>query len=641
MFRRRTVQERENRINAATPIRLLSGSVFLLYLIVSMAMWWHVWLTGHPTTAITCPCGDAANEVWWLEWAPWAVTHGHNPLFSHALYAGQGGVNALTNTSTLLPAFLLAPVTLAFGPIASFNVLATVAPAFSGWCMYLLVRRFTTFIPGQILAGALWAFSPLIVFSLPLGHAQTIIGFYPPLMALLLYDLIVTHRQSPVVIGLGMATGTVAAFFTGSELLVMTVMVGIVGVAVVAALSFRLLWLQRQRIAVAGIVTAVVGAILLAYPASFGAFGPRHITGWPWPGNPRQASKTGAIIHPGRLTHQGSYVLQIIGYFGHRGPQSGFLGSALLIFLAVSGLVWWRRRMAWAFFATGVAAWALSLGVPPAGDHRLSVWALFQHVPLIEEIQPDRFSDLVAFAAAGLLAVACHEWWKFLQGRKPIELGRLASGAVVTVIGALVLLPVALEYSFPFVEHAIPTPKIVQSGTLAATSSLTRSRVLMLPYPEVNSSAAMVWQASSGMAFDLLGGYVTVPGAHGTHDSLTSSPGLATHVLQQLTFNYNQQPSGLTPQVLAVRSAIDRWNPTTVVVTPQDPDEPYAVAYLTAVLGRPPQRESGSWVWNGVHSSHARIAARGVIDICTLTQLKHLNRAASCVMQHSTASPHA
>jgi hypothetical protein len=626
------------RISAAMPGRLISAAVFLLYLAISVVMWWHVWVTGHPTTTITCPCGDAANEVWWLEWAPWAVTHGHNPFFSNALYAGQGGVNALTNTSTLLPSLLLAPVTLGLGPIASFNVLATLAPAFSGWCMYLLVRRFTTFVPGQILAGALWAFSPLIVFSLPLGHAQTVIGFYPPIMALLLYDLLISQRQSPVVIGLGLAAATVAAFFTGSELLVMTAMVGLVGVAVVAALSYRLLWQQRRRIGVAAIVGAVVGGILLAYPAHYGGFGPRHITGWPWPANPRQASKTGAIIHPGRLTNEGSYVLQIIGYFGHRGPQSAFLGSALLLFLAVSGLVWWRRRMAWAFLATGVTAWVLSLGVPPAGDHRLSVWALFQHVPLVEEIQPVRFSDLVAFSAAGLLALSCHEWWKFLQHRRPLNLGRLVSGLVVTVVGTLVLLPIALEYSFPFVEHSMPTPRIIANGTFDTPSDLTSARLLILPYPEVNSSAAMVWQASSSMAFDLLGGYVTVPGAHGTHDSLTSSPGLATHVLQQLTFNYNNQPAGTTAQVLAVREAVDRWNPTNIVVTPADPDAPYAVAYLTAVLGRPPRTESGSWVWNGVGSAHARVEARGVIDLCTLTQLSHQNRIAPCVMKHSTAS---
>jgi len=46
---------------------------------------------------MTCACGDPALEMWWLEWLPWALIHGHNPLYTNALYAGTGGVNALAN----------------------------------------------------------------------------------------------------------------------------------------------------------------------------------------------------------------------------------------------------------------------------------------------------------------------------------------------------------------------------------------------------------------------------------------------------------------------------------------------------------------------------------------------------------------
>src|ERR1700733_6630791 len=95
----------------------LSAIIFILFVGGAIAISWHVWITGHPTSTITCNCGDPSEEIWWLEWLPWAILHGHNPLFTNALYAGQGGVNSLANTSWLLPGLVASPITLAFGPI--------------------------------------------------------------------------------------------------------------------------------------------------------------------------------------------------------------------------------------------------------------------------------------------------------------------------------------------------------------------------------------------------------------------------------------------------------------------------------------------------------------------------------------------
>jgi hypothetical protein len=82
----------------------LPGAVFVGFLALSVMMWWRVWVSGDPSSTMLCPCGDPALQMWWLEWLPWAITHGHNPLYTNALYAGQGGVNALDNTSSLFPA---------------------------------------------------------------------------------------------------------------------------------------------------------------------------------------------------------------------------------------------------------------------------------------------------------------------------------------------------------------------------------------------------------------------------------------------------------------------------------------------------------------------------------------------------------
>jgi len=65
---------------------------------------------------------------------------GHDPLFFTTMNA-PAGVNAIWNTSLLLPALVMTPVTLLAGPLAAYNVLlalalATGRPAASGLPRY-------------------------------------------------------------------------------------------------------------------------------------------------------------------------------------------------------------------------------------------------------------------------------------------------------------------------------------------------------------------------------------------------------------------------------------------------------------------------------------------------------------------------
>ncbi len=104
-------------------------------------MFSRVWVTGNPTSTVLCQCGDPGQAVWFMAWVPYAITHGHNPLFTTRMLSGQGGANLLESTSYLLPSFLLAPVTWLFGATVSFNAAETIAPVLSGWAMYLAAGR--------------------------------------------------------------------------------------------------------------------------------------------------------------------------------------------------------------------------------------------------------------------------------------------------------------------------------------------------------------------------------------------------------------------------------------------------------------------------------------------------------------------
>ena len=85
--------------------------------------------------------GDPAIFMWFLRWVPFALEHGHDLLVTHHLNYPDG-VNLMWNTSLPLPGLLLAPVTEAWGPVLSFNLLLVLAYGLSAWCAYLAIRRF-------------------------------------------------------------------------------------------------------------------------------------------------------------------------------------------------------------------------------------------------------------------------------------------------------------------------------------------------------------------------------------------------------------------------------------------------------------------------------------------------------------------
>ena len=82
---------------------------FVAYAVLAVVLLWGGWRA--PLTRNVGAGGDMPIFGWSLRWGPWAVTHLHNPLFTHHLDAPVGG-NLMWNTSVLLPSLLVAPVTI-------------------------------------------------------------------------------------------------------------------------------------------------------------------------------------------------------------------------------------------------------------------------------------------------------------------------------------------------------------------------------------------------------------------------------------------------------------------------------------------------------------------------------------------------
>jgi hypothetical protein len=296
-----------------------------------------------------------------------------------------------------------------------------------------------------------------------------------------------------------------------------------------------------------------------------------------------------------------------------RFPSYSFLGVPLLVLLAISAVTWWRSRVAWSLVIVGVGAWVCSWGTSlgtqygpkaTAVDAWWAPWHLLSGIPLVQEILPIRFGGLVVFAAAMLLAISLDGWWWAISRRlarpRPDadRRSRLVASVLLTAVGAAVLLPVALTTPLPYVVRTSPTPAWF---TRVAPHLEPATRVLAVPFA---GQAAMGWQAQADLRFDLVGGFAVVPGPTG-RSVFVSPPARPVRLLDRLsqtaqTFQTVGPPAGTPDQVLTVRQAMDRWGVQVVVVTRVGGDPAYSAGFMTAVLGRAPRIEDGSWVWDGL-----------------------------------------
>ena len=121
------------------------------YLVLSVALWWNVW-SNHPTSTTTCGCGDTSLFTWFLAWPAFALRHGLDTLYSTYLFHPTG-VNLLSNTAEVGVGLVLAPVTWAFGPVATLNTALTLSPALSALAMYVLLRRWVSWAPAAFVGG--------------------------------------------------------------------------------------------------------------------------------------------------------------------------------------------------------------------------------------------------------------------------------------------------------------------------------------------------------------------------------------------------------------------------------------------------------------------------------------------------------
>ncbi|MBE7213219.1 MAG: hypothetical protein INR65_19570, partial [Gluconacetobacter diazotrophicus] len=165
-----------SRSRAALPVAVLAGFVALSVAFCGRgADWTHRLLASSG--------GDAWSFVWFLNWWPWALFHGHGLLHSGFVYAPDG-YDLSWATAVPTASLLALPVTLVFGADVSFNVLSALAPGLDGFSAFLLLRRCGATPIAGIAGGLVYGFSPFEAGQLQ-GHLNLDLTFPIPLACLL------------------------------------------------------------------------------------------------------------------------------------------------------------------------------------------------------------------------------------------------------------------------------------------------------------------------------------------------------------------------------------------------------------------------------------------------------------------------
>lgn len=139
----------------------------LIYTILSLAFTYPLVL--RMSTAVLGWPGDNLEYVWKMWWFEHAIVDARtSPLFAPQVYYPHGldmALAEMTPANTVLGI----PLTAAFGPVFSYNVMILLSFVLSGLGMYLLTSEYTTYPIAALASGLAFAFCPYRIAHSP-GH---------------------------------------------------------------------------------------------------------------------------------------------------------------------------------------------------------------------------------------------------------------------------------------------------------------------------------------------------------------------------------------------------------------------------------------------------------------------------------------
>lgn len=467
---------------------------------------WHLLLPGHWTSkALAGGALDPSIFIWWLNWTPYALVHGLDPLSSRYLLAPHG-VSAIQNTSVLSLGVLFAPVTWLFGPIASYNLACILGPALSAWAASFWLRRHYRPLPAFI-GGLVFGFNPFVIDHCRGGDLNLIWLGVVPLIAMQVEDLLWRSRRPwwPHAPLLGLLVAI--QFFISPEVLIITGLGCLLLCVLVAVFHPKTARQRLPAFALAAAVALVVAAALCAWPihqeltfgGGFGYF--PAVTG-------HYVGNAAMLVNPPNTLVFHTTASSLIAHDGAKLTiiENGlYIGIPLLALITAISALRWRSSKVWIALAVAAASLAVQTGWPTGlgASHGTLLRLLQDNVHALGELVPARFAILMWLCVALLVG-------ELMQTvAVPLRRPRGALGAAAVLVCLLPLVPNSERFIVPVVS----TPRFFTS---TAVKTIPPGAVVMIaPMATVHDTDAMIWQIKSGMRFAQIGGYALHPGTDG------------------------------------------------------------------------------------------------------------------------------
>ena len=409
---------------AGSRSRVRHLALLAVYLAAGIALTWprttYLWRHLLPETR------DTSSYVWDLWWIAHQVVHLANPWYTNHM-AAPVGIQLGFDTSMPLAGVIMTPVTLAFGPSASFDVLTALVPGLICYLMYRAARLWLA-EPGAIAAGALFGLSSMLAWQ-DWMHLNIALGtmFLPMTL-----EAVVRLRRRP-----GARQGVILGAVLGASLLVnqeSAVM------AMLLAAAALLPWLVRhprmdrlRSLAWGAAAAAIVASPQLVAMITQASGGGAAVNG-------RTLAVTGKTYGVGLFDlfnpTQRVAAYGLTGLANAAANSDGRIGEAMpmygvvLTVLALCGLVAaWRRSSAWKLAALWAGCSWLALGAVLWIGHKprlpfLERWyaqrvslimpyTWVMRIPLLSDLrEADRFA-ILGLVGAVLLAGAAVDWlWR-------------------------------------------------------------------------------------------------------------------------------------------------------------------------------------------------------------------------------------
>jgi hypothetical protein len=428
---------------------------------------------------------DAKFFMWCLRYWPDAFSHARDPFVTSLLWA-PAGFNLAWTTSIPGLGFLAAPITLLIGPVATFNLIAILAPALAGWAAYLLARRITRAFWPSLLGGYLFGFSTHMLGQLR-GHPNLYVIAAVPLCAYLVLRRL-DGSLSRVTFAVLLCLTFVFQFLVSTEVfLTMTIFGGVAFLAGLLAARGE----RRRDLVQAGILVSVcyLATAVVVSPYLYDAFlraGPPRLPN-------RRSADLLALVMPRRNTLIGGQAFQGLQarLRGNITEDGSYLSIPAILVLAGFARSHWRTVAGKVLLPTFVVTVVCALGshLVVAGRSSLPLpWELVGRLPLVKYVITIRFGMYTALLL-GLMAAI----WLADGGTKWIRWG--LAGAVVVFL--LPNLPAGIWHA-----DIPPTPSFFTAGTYRDYLQPDEI-VLFIP---ASRGEPLLWQLSTDFYFRMADG---------------------------------------------------------------------------------------------------------------------------------------